>query len=146
MAVMIIQVFYMCASDQCLNISLYNKVEKKVRLIKYEQLKASEQKKQAKAYHGDLFHRNQKVLSIFTNHIVFYLSLDQCIGTFVQSYILTVVSEVVPVLDTIIFDGLSAIDLCTNERYIKQIFFFGFSQIVWLSPQCLKSTKEFANL
>ena len=44
MAVMIIQVFYMCTSDQCLKISLYNKVEKNVRLIKYEQLKASGQK------------------------------------------------------------------------------------------------------
>ena len=44
MAVMIIQVFYMCASDQCLNISLSNKVDKKVRLIKYGQLKASAQK------------------------------------------------------------------------------------------------------
>ena len=76
MAVMIIQVFYMCASDQCLNISLYNKVEKKVRLIKYEQLKASGQKSYSKAYHRDLFDRNQKVLSIFTNHIVFYLSFD----------------------------------------------------------------------
>ena len=45
MAVMIIQVFYMCASDQCLKILLYNKVERKVRLIKYEQRKASGQKK-----------------------------------------------------------------------------------------------------
>ena len=45
MAVMIIQVFYMCASDQCLKILLYNKVERKVRLIKYEQPKAREQKK-----------------------------------------------------------------------------------------------------
>ena len=31
----------MCASDQCLKILLYNKVERKVRLIKYEQWKAS---------------------------------------------------------------------------------------------------------
>ena len=28
---------YMCASDQCLKILLYNKVERKVRLIKFEQ-------------------------------------------------------------------------------------------------------------
>ena len=34
---MIIQVFNMCASDQCLKILLYNKVEGKVRLIEYEQ-------------------------------------------------------------------------------------------------------------
>ena len=37
MAVMIIQVFYMCAIDQWLKTLLYNKVERKVRLIKYEQ-------------------------------------------------------------------------------------------------------------
>ena len=40
---MIIQVFYMCASDQCLKILLYNKVERKVRLIKYEQWETSGQ-------------------------------------------------------------------------------------------------------
>ena len=37
MAVIIIQVFYICASDQSLDILLYNKVERKVRLLKYEQ-------------------------------------------------------------------------------------------------------------
>ena len=42
MAVMIIQVFYiMCASDKCLKILLYIKIEAKVNLIKYEQWKAS---------------------------------------------------------------------------------------------------------
>ena len=44
MTVIIIQVFYICASDQCLKILLYNKVERKVRLLKYEQQKASGQK------------------------------------------------------------------------------------------------------
>ena len=34
MAVMIIQVFYICASDQCFKVLLHNTVEKKVRLIK----------------------------------------------------------------------------------------------------------------
>ena len=72
---MIIQVFYMCASDQCLKILLYNKVERKVRLIKYEQWKASGQNSRLKAYR-DLFLLNQKVLSIFANQIVFYLSFD----------------------------------------------------------------------
>ena len=38
-----------------------------------------------------------------------------------------IVSEVVPVLDAIMFDGLSAIDLCINKGYIKHIFCFGFS-------------------
>ena len=37
-----------------------------------------------------------------------------------------IVSEVVPVTDTIAFDKLSAIDLCINKGYIKQAFYIGF--------------------
>ena len=44
-----------------------------------------------------------------------------------QRYMWKIVSEVAPVTDTVIFDGLSAIDLCINKGYIKQIFCFGFS-------------------
>ena len=47
--------------------------------------------------------------------------------TFVQRYMWKIVSEVVPVPDTIISDGLNVIDLFINKRYIKQTFCFGFS-------------------
>ena len=41
-----------------------------------------------------------------------------------------IVSEVVPFPDTIIFDGLSAIDLCITKEYIKQTFCSGFDLTV----------------
>ena len=44
-----------------------------------------------------------------------------------QRYKWKIVSEVVPVPDTIIFGGLGAIDLCINKGYIKQTFCFEFS-------------------
>ena len=59
-----------------------------------------------------------KILSIFADQIVFYFYKGICEKK--------IVSEVVLILDTIIFNGLSTIDLCFNKSYIKQTFSFGF--------------------
>ena len=56
---------------------IYNKVERKVRLIKYEQWKASGQNSRLRhIIEIYLFLPNQKVLSIFANQMAFWILIN----------------------------------------------------------------------